>query len=90
MGGCSDGRPYPPPRQAPLNEARDDLDPSLAYAVSAYGHLGYDPTLGRPSDERPVQEQFQGTWAAWTPPNDDPRVGRFLAKHVIEYLRSTQ
>ena len=90
MGGCSDGRPYPPPRQAPLNEARDDLDPSLAYAVSAYGHLGYDPALGRPSDERPVQNQFQGTWATWTPPNDDPRVGRLLAKHVIEYLRSTQ
>ena len=23
----------------------DDLDPSLAYDVSAYGHLGFDPNL---------------------------------------------
>ena len=43
MGGCADGRPYPPPRQT--TDARDDLDPSLAYDVSEYGHLGYDPGM---------------------------------------------
>ncbi len=90
MGGCSDGRPYPPPRQAPLSKARDDLDPSLGYAISEYGHLGYDPALGKPDPNRPVQQQFAGTWATWTPPNDDPRLGRFLAKHVIDYLRAAQ
>jgi len=90
MGGCDDGRPYPPPRQAPLNSARDDLDPSLAYAISAYGHLGYDPALGKPSEQRAVQSQYRGSWSTWTPPNDDPRVGQFLARHVIDYLRSAQ
>ncbi len=90
MGGCSDGRPYPPPRQAPPGKARDDLDPSLAYAVSEYGHLGYDPVLGKPDPNRPVQQQYTGTWATWNPPNDDPRLGRFLAKHVIDYLRGAE
>jgi hypothetical protein len=88
MGGCSDGRPYPPPRQTPFSKARDDMDPSLAYDVSEYGHLGYDPKLGKPDANRPVQRQYIGTWATWNPPNDDPRVGKFLAKHVINDLLS--
>jgi hypothetical protein len=83
MGGCDDGRPYPPPRQAPLDKARGDLDPSLAYAVSEYGHLGYDPALGDPDPDAPVQEQYTGTWAIYTPPNDNPEVGKLLATHVL-------
>jgi hypothetical protein len=86
MGGCSDGRPYPPPRLAPIDKARNDLDPSLAYDVSEYGHLGYDPAKGKPNPNQYVQNQYTGTWAIWTPPNTDPRVGEILAKHVISYL----
>ncbi len=87
MGGCGDDRPYPPPRLAPPSSARDDLDPSLAYDVSEFGHLGYDPALGAPDPSRPVQNQYAGTWAIWEPPNDDPRVGEILAAHVIDYVR---
>jgi hypothetical protein len=84
MGGCNDPlRPYPPPRQAPLNESRSDLDPSLVYDISDYGHLGYDPAKGAPKPDRPVQDQYTGTWAMYVPPSDDPRVGKLLARHVI-------
>jgi hypothetical protein len=84
MGGCGDPlRPYPPPRQTPLNQARNDLDPSLAYDMSEYGHLGYDPDLGLPDPDKPVQDQYTGTWEMFTPLNDDPRVGQMLAKHVL-------
>ena len=86
MSGCADGRPYPPPRQAAPDEARDDLDPSLAYDVSEFGHLGYDPALGAPDPARPVQDQYHGTWATWTPPNDDPGVAEMLADHVVRFL----
>lgn len=86
MGGCADGRPYPPTRTTPPDKARDDLDPSLAYDVSAYGHLGYDPTQGKPSDTAPVQGQYRGSWALWQPPNGDPRIGAMLADHVIGML----
>lgn len=82
MGGCADGRPYPPPRQTPIDEPRGDMDPSLAFDVSAYGHLGYDPALGPPDSNAPVQDQYSGTWALYSPPNGDPRVARLLAKHV--------
>jgi hypothetical protein len=88
MGGCADGRPYPPARLAAPNKARDDLDPSLAYDVSAFGHLGYDPAAGKPSNEHAVQNQYRGTWATWTPPNTDPRVGKLLAQHVLDYVQS--
>ena len=88
MGGCGDQRPYPPPRQTPLNEARQDTDPSLAFEVSAYGHLGYDPALGAPSDERPVQGQYRGTWELWRPPSTDPRIGKLLANQVIALLKA--
>ena len=87
MGGCQDGRPYPPPRLAPADKARNDLDPSLAYDVSEFGHLGYDPDKGAPDRSRAVQNQYTGTWATWSPPNADLRVGGTLAKHVIEYVQ---
>jgi hypothetical protein len=88
MGGCDDGRPYPPPRTTPLNRPRDDLDPSLAFDVSAYGHLGYDAARGRPDNAAPVQEQFRGTWEMWRPPNGNGEVGEFLADRVVEFFRA--
>jgi hypothetical protein len=88
MGGCADGRPYPPLRLAPTDKARNDLDPSLAYDVSEYGHLGYDPAAGAPDEREPVQGQYTGTWASWTPPNADPAVGKLLAGHIIEHVRA--
>jgi hypothetical protein len=88
MGGCDDGRPYPPRRTTPPDQLRDDLDPSLAFDVSEYGHLGYDAARGRPDPARPVQEQYRGTWAMWQPPNDDPRVGKLLARHVLDLART--
>lgn len=84
MGGCDDGRAYPPPRLTPKDKARDDLDPSLAYDVSAFGHVGYDPAKGAPREDAPVQAQFRGSWAMWQPPNGDPRVGQLLADQVVE------
>ena len=84
MEGCGDPlRLYPPPRQTPLNQARSDLDPSLAYDMSDYGHFGYDPAIGTTDQNGPVQDQYTGTWVMYTPPNDDPRVGKMLAKHVL-------
>ncbi len=88
-GGCSDGRPYPPPRLATLGRARNDLDPSLAYDISEFGHLGFDASDGPPDPDQPVQSQYRGTWATWNPPNDDPHVGRLLAKHVVDYLANS-
>ena len=64
----------------------DDLDPSLAFDVSDYGHLGYDAARGRPSERGPVQQQYRGTWDLWQPPNGDPGVARFLADKVVESL----
>jgi len=84
MGGCDDPlRPYPPPRQTPINKARGDMDPSLAYDLSDYGHLGYDPDMGAPDPNQPVQDQYTGTWEMYICPSDDPRVGQLLAKHVL-------
>ena len=83
MGGCDDGRPYPPPRQQPLDESLKDMDPSLAYDLSDYGHLGYDPANGPPDPNAPVQNQYTGTWAMYVTPGDDPRLGKMLAKHVL-------
>lgn len=88
MGGCGDGRPYPPPRQGPPDRPVEDTDPSLAFDVSAFGQLGYDPAAGAPDDRRPVQGQYRGTWDLWRPPNDDPRMGKLLARQVVAYLQS--
>jgi hypothetical protein len=86
MGGCGDARPYPPPRQAPLTVALEDTDPSLAFDIPAYGHLGYDPAKGPPGESGPVQDQYTGTWAMWQPPNDDRRMGQLLARQVVAFL----
>jgi hypothetical protein len=59
------------------------MDPSLAYDLSDYGHLGYDPALGPPDPNNPVQNQYTGTWELYVPPSDDPRVGQMLAQHVL-------
>lgn len=65
------------------------MDPSLAYDVSEYGHLGYDPSLGLPDPNGPVQGQYRGTWAMYQPPDDDPGVGKLLAKHVLNAVLGT-
>jgi hypothetical protein len=83
MGGCGDKGSYPPERQAKETKKMDSRDPSLAYDVSAFGHLGYNPNLGPPSDDQAVQNQYRGTWALYRPPNDDPHLGRLLAEHVL-------
>ena len=88
MGGCKSGGVYPPPRQSPADRAREDVDPSLAFDVPAFGHLGYDVTKGAPSDDKPVQNQYTGTWAMWVPANDDPRMGELLAGEVVKYVKS--
>jgi len=87
MGGCpdngtyADNGTYPPLRQT--SGARDDLDPSLAYDVSEYGHLGYNPASGAPDPNAPVQNQYTGTWAMYQPPNDDSRLVEMLADHIL-------
>ena len=86
MGGCGDGQPYPPPRQTPITEARQDTDPSLAFDVSAYGQLGYDQSKGQPNETAPVQSQYRGTWELWQAPNNDPRMGQLLARQVIKLI----
>ncbi len=87
MGGCGDARPYPPLRQTPIDQARPDTDPSLAFDIPAWGHLGYDPAKGPPDDQAPVQGQYRGTWVMWQPPNDDPRMGTLLARQVGQFLQ---
>jgi hypothetical protein len=87
LGGCGQGRPYPPPRQTPIDRPREDTDPSLAFDIPAWGHLGYDPAAGPPDDKAPVQGQYRGTWALWRPPNDDPRMGTLLARQVGQFLQ---
>ncbi len=87
MGGCEDGRPYPPPRQTPLDNKRSDLDPSLGFDMCEYGHLGYDPDLGSPDPNNPVQDQYTGTWDVWETPKDDPRLGALLAEYILKAAR---
>jgi hypothetical protein len=85
MGGCDDPlRPYPPVRQTRLHQKMEDTDPSLCFDMSEYGHLGYDPDLGPPDPDNPVQDQYTGTWEMYIPPNDDPRVGAMLADYVLQ------
>jgi hypothetical protein len=91
MGGCpSTNQPYPPLRQTPINKKRQDTDPSLAFDVSAYGHLGYDQSKGPPSDDNPVQGQYSGTWEMYRPANDDPRIGQLLARQVMLLIDEEQ
>jgi hypothetical protein len=87
MGGCGDPlMPYPPVRQTPINQGMGDLDPALCFDMSEYGQLGYDPAGGLPDPDGPVQDQYNGTWDVYTPPNADPRVGQMLAAHVINSI----
>jgi hypothetical protein len=87
MGGCGDPlRPYPPVRQTPYGEKMTDLDPHLCFDMSEYGHRGYDPLVGPPDPEGPVQEQYTGTWEMYSATNDDPRVGEMLARHVLDAI----
>ena len=88
MGGCGNGQPYPPLRQAAISQKIDDLDPSLAYDVSAYGHLGFDPNLGPANENSAVQEQYDGTWAMWEVIDDHKAVAEFLADKIIEHIES--
>lgn len=74
---------YPPPRQTPFDTKREDMDPSLAFDLSDYGHLGYDASRGAPDPDRPVQDQYSGTWELYVPPNNDKGLGQLLAKHVL-------
>ena len=90
MGGCSSGQSYPPPRQAKLNERRNDLDPSLAYDVSEFGHLGYRSELGAPNLSQPVQNQYSGTWSMWKVTEDHHALAKFLADKVVQHIESTQ
>jgi hypothetical protein len=87
MGGCSNGQPYPPPRQTPPDKRRDDLDPSLVFDVSHFGHLGYDADAGAPSDLEPVQNQYTGTWSMWQVTEDYERLAKFLADKVVEHIK---
>ena len=48
MGGCEDGRTYPPPRQTAPDKARDDLDPSLAWARRGARRSQVPSRVGRP------------------------------------------
>jgi hypothetical protein len=83
MGGCpATTQPYPPLRQSSATSAISVLDPNLAFAVSEYGHLGYDPTQGAADANAPVQNQYTGTWSLWTPPSDSPLVGAYLGAKV--------
>ena len=90
MGGCSTGQSYPPPRQAKLNERRNDLDPSLAYDVSEFGHLGYRSELGAPNLSQSVQDQYSGTWSMWKVTEDHHALAKFLADKVVEHIESSQ
>ena len=60
-----------------------DLDTILGFDNSDYGLLGYTRALGPPDPDQPVQEQYTVTWEFYAPPDDDPRVGALLAKHVL-------
>ena len=50
----------------------------------------HDPAQGPPDEKRPVQGQYRGTWAMWQPPNDDPRMGKLLARQVIAYIEGRE
>ena len=88
MGGCPNGQPYPPLRQTPLHVRRDDLDPSLAFDVSHFGHLGYASEAGMPSEKQPVQNQYAGTWSMWQVTDDHRAVAEFLADKIVEHLKA--
>ncbi len=88
MGGCpATAQPYPPERQSLATKPISALDPHLAYAVSEFGHLGYDPAQGPVDADAPVQSQYTGTWAMWEPPSDNPLAGAYIARKVWQQVR---
>jgi hypothetical protein len=62
------------------------MDPSLAFDLSDYGHLGYYPERGAPNPEQPVHDQYMGTWDICISPNSDTRLGQMLAQHVLHVV----
>lgn len=88
MGGCGTTQPYPPLRQTPMDQVMQDTDPHLVHDLSAYGLLGYDSVEGAPSEDGPVQNQYSGTWSIWDPINGDPRLGSFMAGHVVRHMET--
>ncbi len=87
MGGCPlSSQPYPPERQTALTSAIKAADPSLAYHVSDYGHLGYDAVAGAPNPNAPVQGQYTGTWAMYKPASASPLVGGYLAAKIWQHI----
>ena len=60
------------------------MDPSLAFDMCDYGHLGYDPEKGKPDSDKPVQDQYSGTWDFYVPPGRDEKLAKLLAKHVLK------
>ena len=86
MGGCGTQQPYPPERQTPINFSMEDTDPHLVYDLPAFGHIGYNELNGKPSNEKPVQSQYNGTWELWDPINEHPSFGQVISKHIISYL----
>ncbi len=90
MGGCmGSAQPYPPERQTLLTAAMATDDPHLVYDVPEYGHLGYVEANGAPDPNAPVQDQYTGTWIMWTPPDDRPGLGTYLALKVFQHLFPT-
>ncbi len=90
LGGCTDGNGYPETRQTPVGQALSRLDPEIVFDVPPFGHLGYDPALGPPDNDSPVQDQYTGTWSLWVPMNDDPRLAEHLANVVLSVMNNTQ
>jgi hypothetical protein len=43
--------------------------------------------VGPPDNDTAVQEQYTGTWAMYHTADDDPRIGRLMAKHVLKFIR---
>ncbi len=87
MGGCPDGRSYPPQRQTPMGSKMSEGDPSLVFEVSAFGHLGYSQSDGPPDASKPVQGQYRGTWSMYRVASESPRLVSLLAKHVLSAVR---
>lgn len=86
LGGCSRGRRYPEVRQTPPDTPMSRVDPAIVFDVPPFGHLGYDPTIGAPDTDSPVQNQYTGTWSIWVPMDNDPDLARFLAQIVVSSL----
>ncbi len=59
--------------------------------MSAYGQLGFDITGagGLPDPEKPVQDQYTGTWDLYRAANADPRLAKLLAGHVLDAALKT-